>query len=278
MIKMPLKYMIRNKIKDIILSEKKKIKQARINDYEILVPVDEGIGWLIYYLKNYNKKETNFIRRMAKKDWICFDIGANVGYYSLLFASLCKKGETHSFEPLPLCYHLLSASISLNNFDNVRLNNFALSNYSGVSKFTVSKKCESSSFVHTEMSPLENIIQVKTMRLDDYIRENDIARIDFVKLDVEGAEKLVLEGSLETISRKELQPKILLVELYDPNFIHYNTSIDEIVKFLNSYGYEAFIILKQQLVPFTTKHYNNYYNVFFIKKEMKICKNYSDTK
>lgn len=267
MINIPLKYAIRNKIKNIVLSKKKKIKQAHINDYEILVPVDEGIGWLIYYLKSFNKKETNFIRRIAKKDWICFDIGANVGYYSLLFASLCKKGETHSFEPLPLCYHLLSASILLNNFDNMRLNNFALSNHNEVSKFSVSEKRESSSFIHTEMSPLENIIQVEVRRLDDYIRENDIERIDFMKIDVEGAEKLVLEGSLETLSRKELQPKILLIELYDPNFIHYNTSIDEIVTFLNSYGYEAFIIPKEHLIPFTKEQYNIFYNVFFVKEQ-----------
>ena len=50
------------------------------------------------------------------------------------------------------------------------------------------------------MSPLEKIIQVKVGKLDDYIMENDISRIDFVKLDVEGAEKLVFEGSLETLS------------------------------------------------------------------------------
>jgi len=266
MINTPLKYAIRSKIKDFVLSEKKKIKQAHINDYEILVPVDEGIGWLIYYLKNFNKKETKYIRSIAKKDWICFDIGANIGYYSLLFASLHKEIEVHSFEPIPLCYHLLNSSILLNDFSNIRLNNFALSNYNGISEFSISKKCESSSFIHTEMSPLEKRIQVEVRRLDDYIRENDIERIDFMKIDVEGAEKLVLEGSLETLSNKELQPKILLVELYDPNFIHYNTSIDEIVTFLNSYGYEAFIILKEQLVPFTTKHYNDIYNVFFIKK------------
>lgn len=265
MAKIPLKYIVRNKIKDIILSEDKKIKQAYINGYKILVPVDEGIGWLIYYLKNFNKKETDFIRQIAKKDWICFDIGANVGYYTLLFSSLCKDGEIHSFEPLPLCYHLLSASILLNNFNNIRLNKFALSNCNGVSEFSVSKKYESSSFVHTEMSPLENTIQVEIRRLDDYIKENSIERIDFMKIDVEGAEKLVLEGFTETLSKKELQPKILLLELYDPNFVHYNTSIEEIVTFLYSYGYKAFVILNERPVPFTQKHHNSIYNVFFTK-------------
>jgi len=266
MIKVPLKYRIRNKIKDIILSERKKIKQARINGYEILVPVDEGIGWKIYYLKSFEKEETSLIRRIAKKDWICFDIGANVGYYSLLFASLCKNGEIHSFEPLPPCYHLLSANILLNNLNNIRVNNFALSNYSGLAKFSVSQKWETSSFIHTERDPLEEIIQVEVCRLDDYVIDNSIERIDFMKIDVEGAEKLVLEGSLETLSKKELKPKMCLMELYDLNFIHYHTSIDEIVKFLNSYGYNAFIISKKRLIPFTKEHYNIFDNVFFVEK------------
>lgn len=266
MINIPLKYAIRNKIKDIVLSKKKKIKQAHINGYEILVPVDEGIGWKIYYLKNFEKQETSLIRKIAKKDWIYFDIGANVGYYTLLFSTLSKNGRIHSFEPIPLCHHLLSANILLNNLNNIRVNNFALSNYSGVAKFSVSQKWETSSFIHTERDPLEKIIQVEVRRLDDYVIDNSIERIDFMKIDVEGAEKLVLEGSLETLSKKELQPKMCLMELYDLNFIHYHTSIDEIVKFLNSYRYNAFVISKEQLVPFTTKHYNIISNVFFTKK------------
>lgn len=266
MINIPFKYAIRSKIKDIVLSEKKKIKQAHVNGYEILVPVDEGIGWLIYYLKKFNKKETDFIRRIAKKDWICFDIGANIGYYSLLFASLYEEIAVHSFEPLPLCYHLLNSSILLNNFSNIRLNNFALSDHNGISEFSISKKCESSSFIHTGMSPLEKRIQVEVHRLDDYIKENDIKRIDFMKIDVEGSEKLVLEGSIETLSNKELQPNMIFIELYNPNLTCYNTSIDEIIEFLHFYGYKASIISKKHLVPFTKEHYNIFYNVFFVKK------------
>lgn len=265
MVKLPLRYWIQSKIKDIVLSDKKKIKQGSINGYQILVAVDEGVGWLIYYLKDFNKKETNYIRSIAKKDWVCFDIGANVGYFTLLFGSLCKEGQVHAFEPQSLCYHLLLSSIELNNFKNIKVNKYALSNCNGVSEFSVSKKCESSSFIHTHMNPLETTIQVEVRKLDDYIRENGIERIDFMKIDVEGAEKLVLEGMKETLSKKGLQPKILLVELYDPNFIHYNTSVSEILTFFNSYGYKPYVIPKKQLVPFAKEHFNIYYNVFFVK-------------
>ena len=266
MISVPLKSAILNKIKGIVLSEKKKIRQAHINGYDILVPINEGIGWKIYYLKSFEKEETNFIRSVAKDDWVYFDIGANVGYYTLLFSTLSKNGRIHSFEPIPLCHHLLSANILLNNLNNIRINNLALSNYSGVTKFSVSQKWETSSFIHTERDPLGEVIHVEVGRLDDYIKENGIERIDLMKIDVEGAEKLVLEGSLETLSKKELQPKILLVELYGPNFVHYHTSTDEIVKFLDSYGYNAFVISKKRLIPFTKEHYNIFDNVLFAKE------------
>lgn len=266
--KVSLKSMIRSKIVDIILSGKKKIKQAHVNGYEILVPVDEGMGWKIYYLKKFEKQETNFIRRVAKKDWIYFDVGANVGYYTLLFSTLSQNGSVHSFEPIPLCCHLLNANVLLNNLNNIRVNNFAISNYRGDAKFSVSSKWETSSFIHTERNHLEKIIQVEVRKIDDYVSDNNIERIDFVKIDVEGAEKFVLEGSLETLSKKELQPKMFLMELYDLNFIHYHTSVDEIVKFLNSYGYNAFVISKEHPIPFTKEHYNIFNNVFFAKKDI----------
>ena len=265
MIKIPLKYTIRNMIKSIVLSKTKKIKHAHINGHEMLVPVDEGIGWLIYYLKRFDKKETDFISRTAGKNWVCFDIGANIGYYSLLFASLSREIQVHSFEPQPLCYHLLSSSILLNDFSNIRLNNCALGNHKGVSEFSISERCESSSFVHTEMSPLKEKIQVEVRRLDDYVEENGIEKIDLMKIDVEGSEKLVLEASVNTLSNAKLRPEVILIELYSPNFAHYNTSIDEITKLLCSYGYSAFIASKKRLIPFTKEHHNIFCNVFFVK-------------
>jgi FkbM family methyltransferase len=268
MVKIPFKYVVRNKIADILLSEKKKIKQARINGYDMLVPVDEGMGWKIYYLRNYEKEETNLIRRMAGEDWIFFDIGANMGYYTLLFSTLSKKGRVYSFEPIPLCYHLLIANILLNDVSNVEVNNFALNNYNGVAQFSISKKSETSSFIHTGRDPIEKIIQTEVRKLDDYIKENAIERIDFVKIDVEGSEKLVLEGALESLSKKELRPKVIMMELYDLNFVHYQTSVDEIVKFLDSYEYDAFIISKGSVIPFAEEHYNVFFNVFFVKKEI----------
>ena len=267
MSKIALRIMIREKIKDIVLSREKTIKHAHINGYTILVTTDEGLGWSTYYLRRYDLAETNFIKRIVRKNWICFDIGANVGYYSLLFASLTKDGTVHSFEPVPLHCHLLNASICLNNFTNIIVNHCTLGNQAGVSDFAISKRMGDSSFVYIETSPLLKRIKVSVRTLDDYVKENRIGRIDLLKLDVEGAEKLVLEGAVETLSKKELQPSILLVELYDPVCNHYGTSINETVNFLQAYGYEPFIIPKQHLVPFTKEHYNVWDNVFFIKRE-----------
>lgn len=206
MAKIGLRIKVRDKIKDWVLSRAKKIRHARINGYDLLVPVDEGLGWSAYYLKRYDRAETNFLKRLVQKDWISFDIGANVGYYSLLFASLAKGGAVHAFEPVPLHGHLLNASILLNRFTNITVNYCALDRQAGMSDFAVSKRMGDSALVPAETTSSQQVIRVPVCTLDDYVTEKKIGRIDLVKIDVEGAERRVLEGSRGSCQTKSCVP------------------------------------------------------------------------
>ena len=267
MAKMAFRLWLRETVKNGVLRREKTIRHAHINGYSILVTIDEGLGWSIYRLNRFDVAETNFIKRIVQRDWICFDAGANVGYYSLLFSSLAKDGAVHSFDPVPLHHHLLQASIAINRFTNIIVNRCALGKQSGVSDFTISKRMGDSSFVHIETSPILEVVKVPVRTLDEYAKEHGTARINILKIDVEGAEKMVLEGSREILSRKERRPNVLFVELYDAHCSRYDTTIAETIALLKSYEYEPFIVQGAGPIPFTPEHHNVWYNVFFVRRE-----------
>jgi FkbM family methyltransferase len=239
------------------------VKEASINGYRMLVFVNEDVGCKIYCYREFERDESMLIARVIREEAICVDVGAHVGYYTLLFASKASRGEVHSFEPVPRSFYLLSTNVLTNGFYNVTLNCCALGNVDGEMSFTVSKDSAYSSLVDTERKPRERVIRVPVKSLDSYCRERALRRIDFLKVDVEGAEKMVLEGALGCLEDVHLKPKIMMLELYEPMLQKYSTSIEEIVRWLGDFGYSPFICHKRQVIPFERAHYNRFWNVFF---------------
>ena len=84
------------------------------------------------------KKTTmNLILKLLGNSEVFFDIGANTGSYSLVAASLNKKVNVHAFEPVDAAFNMLVSSKNLSNFDNIKPNNIALSNFNGESTFNL---------------------------------------------------------------------------------------------------------------------------------------------
>lgn len=127
------------------------------------------------------------------------DAGANIGLYSLLAASrVGAAGRVHSFEPNSENCRLLLASAAANGFDNISLHPVALGNSTGYAYFTLA--LGSNGGLQDDLN--RNIFDesckiVPVMRLDDF----DLRRIDLLKMDVEGAEALLVEGAPDTLSR-----------------------------------------------------------------------------
>ncbi len=239
------------------------IKQKRINGYSLLVLLNHVVGCRLYCFDSFEREETVLISRLIKDTDICLDIGANIGYYTVLLCSKASKGEVHSFEPIPLNYHLMYTSCLINGFKNVVLNCCAAGSIDGDRLFTISEDNCYSSFIDTNRSPVAENITVSVMKLDTYCQEHDIDRIDFMKVDVEGAEKLVLDGAAQLLHDEKRKPKLVLMELYAPMLEKYSASIDEIVNFLKSLNYFPFIYVRGRIIPFRKQYYNRFYNVFF---------------
>jgi FkbM family methyltransferase len=172
-------------------------------------------------------------------DNVLFDIGANVGAFTLAAAAQLPDGEVHAFEPWSTHLERLSANISLNGFSNIHVNPFALGKETGSAILHIIDP------VNTGMATLypeeTGLIfssikqsQVSCQVLDDYVREKDITRLDMMKIDVEGAELNVLEGGRETLER--FHPK-LLMELNPGHLARAGATADSIFALLSKYGY-----------------------------------------
>jgi FkbM family methyltransferase len=230
-----------------------------INGYQVLVRPKEHMGAALLYLgEQSDHQEFEIIRRFIRPCDICFDIGANIGYYTLMLAKVAK--EIHAFEPVPLSYHLLKSNIMINGVSNVITNQCAVGNINGETSFNIAVDSAYCGFCDTKIVRRAESVRVSVIRLDDYCASHKISHVDFLKVDVEGAESLVLDGAPETLKSR---PRFMMVELADCVQEKYESSVENIVKTLAAYGYKPFIPIGGDLCAFRSKHYNLFSNVFF---------------
>jgi FkbM family methyltransferase len=137
-----------------------------------------------------------------------FDIGANIGCTSILFSN--KASKVYSFEPSPTTFHYLEKNTRAANLDNVNRVNRGLGKSAGSFELTFSKDNRSGGFVSNKISASEGhqVEKITIIRGDDFVRDNAVDRIDFIKIDVEGFERDVIEGLSATLARD--QPAVTL--------------------------------------------------------------------
>lgn len=168
------------------------------------------------------QKQIKAAKELLRADNICFDIGANVGLYSLLFARYCKK--VYSFEPLPRNISYLYRILKLNDIKNVIIIPCAVADKRGIYLFKEGKNHSAGKLNNRGYQP------ISVISLDNFVKHNNNFP-NIIKIDVEGAELLVLKGSKMFIL--EYKPIILLSTHGD------NIKID-CLNFLNKLNYRNF--------------------------------------
>jgi FkbM family methyltransferase len=149
------------------------------------------------------------LQAMAARDWICLDIGANVGPISLALSRLCPDGKVHAFEPTAESFRYLLRNVSINSAANLEPHHLALLDNPG--EVTINYNHESSGAAFISEHLADGIQQTtRATTLDDWAAGAGLRRLDLVKIDVEGSEERVLEGGRATIAA--LRP-VLVVEL-----------------------------------------------------------------
>ena len=163
---------------------------------------------------------------------VVYDIGAHIGYHSLCFAELVKTdGKVYSFEPHPKHIERIKLNLSHNKdlMSIIQLMPFALSNREGTIELfclnNIEKGDSSASFINDASThyPREHYkwfkpIVVEQTTIDELIYQDICIPPDLLKIDVEGAESLVIEGAIKTI---EIHRPLIVVEVHNaPNMFH----------------------------------------------------------
>jgi len=174
------------------------------------------------YLDNFND--------IIKPNGSFIDVGANIGIYSLFAAKSNSKYKVFAFEPVESNFIRFQNNIQLNNLDNIDLYKIALSDKVGSINFELSPVKEESGW--GGISNSENAMTVSTARLDEIVDQD----IEIMKIDVEGAELLVLLGARKLLEKNRI--KTIIFEVNPSRMQKLNFNLSDIVQLLEKYGYK----------------------------------------
>lgn len=188
-----------------------------------IMPTDYTRSSQIYtlYLKNkiYEPETVSYLKSHVQPDDIMLDIGANFGYYSLIFSKLAYRGLVHAFEPNPECYEILFLNTS--SISNIISHQLAVSNKIETRRFYRHRAYGMGGFIPQE--GLDGTFLIETLPLDDF----NFKCVDWVKIDVEGFEQQVVEGLANTIKRN---PNIRLIIEFKPERTEFKSKFWELLK------------------------------------------------
>jgi len=232
--KIPLVHLLYSKISNFKFPNQDRIVSCHGLQILLRNPRKSIIGRSIFSTGLWEPEVTQFISSKVRQGMTVFDIGADIGYYSLLLAKLVgPTGLVFSFEPIPKAKWYLDKNIEMNGLDNVRSFDFALFDEPGVacleapltlSKINLSKKKLSGKDIQVEMKVF-----------DEWKAKGELNRVDLVKLDVEGAELNVLRGMKATLQN---QKPAILVEVHSQELKSFGFSPSDLIEFLSEFGYQ----------------------------------------
>ena len=206
------------------------------------VNVCEQVGADLFYGLGFEQVEAALVQRLVQPGSVIFDVGANIGCYSSLFAQLAgPSGRVHAFEPAPATHAQLAANMERNGCHNVVLNQAAVSDAAGEMDLYLNRESALASLGQTGRGKTVGTASVKVVTLDDYARAQGLAAIDFLKIDVEGYEPKVLAGARELLRRSP--DVVVLCELAAKNFRPLGFSVAETLAFMRGLGFEAWEIV-----------------------------------
>jgi FkbM family methyltransferase len=193
------------------------------------------VDWQLHRSFAYGSWEPEVVRSIqyhVQSGTRVLDIGAQSGFYSLLLSRLVgPEGMVFAFEPLPANFRILEENLSLNSIQNVTVRREAVSDFSGDLSFEFPH--EEASLIAGPLLESDNVgtFQVPAISLDDFVHQTG-QPIQFIKMDVEGAETAVLRGGAQTL--RTYHPS-LVVELHHD---HPQEGLHPAVPFLKELGYQ----------------------------------------
>jgi len=187
---------------------------------------------------DFEEPEYAFVQRFLKEGMIVLDVGANEGYYTLL-ASKCvgPGGRVIGFEPSSRERRRLRMNLWMNRCTNVQVEGLAMGSVEGQMNLHVVESAETgcNSLRPPDIKGKTRAFQVAVATLDQFLRRKEIQRIDFMKMDIEGAELSALQGATRLL--RTLPRPLLLIEVFEIRTRPWGYSSRDIVTLLSEAGY-----------------------------------------
>lgn len=237
------------------------------DDLKIRVSLKDHIESMIYFheMQEGDRGLIRFLKRKLRPGMSFLDVGANIGFYTLIAAKrVGQSGYVYSFEPVHDTYMLLEENIRLNALAVVTTYRIALSGSPGRATVYVPRHANKGmASIHCDMHAAADPEPVIVDTMDRIVQSSGINRADIVKIDVEGSELAVIEGSIDTLQK--FRP-LVACELSRENLSRAGCRSEDIVASMESLGYDRFGLSEQgDLVTHIT--IRDHENLVFVPKD-----------
>lgn len=237
---------------------------SEINGYKLKTNYSMGgIARLIVEQHEYEPLSTKLFSSLCKQGiGDIIDIGANIGYYTMLAAKLVPDDTVYAFEPEAGNFINLCGNRNLNRLTNVKCIPVALSDKVGRAiLYTSDKESGEHNIIGSHGLNESNVEAHETAidTLDNYWYSGTSKPVRGIKIDVEGAEVMVLRGAKRVI---ESYHPFMLVECWEDGLIQAGNSVEELLDLIHSFGYKIKAIdeFDKLILPATTRFIREYYD------------------
>ncbi len=218
----------------ILLKPRNLFLRTKLSDGTVLLGINKpGFGGRgLFLLGEKIEPELSNLNHFLMTGDVFIDVGANSGMYTLKAASLVKdSGLVLGIEPVTEVLFILEKSVRLNKFKNIRLRNICVGEKNSERTFWINHNQPNSSSISVKVGEAEST-SVLTVTLDDLVKWENLERVDYLKIDAEGAESEILEGAKLVIER--FRPIIQFEEIV--NSVHYDFEDYTVFKAENSFN------------------------------------------
>ena len=235
----PVRY-VAEKVYECVRPKGKIQIEAHGNTYALKAS-DRGMTPMLLKQKDYEAEEIQLVKRMIKPGMTVVDIGANIGYFTVIFSKLVgENGRVFAFEPEPENLTYLNENIAANQCKNVEVAPIALADKKGQVDFFVPERTRSTSSMVASNLIYEKgakRISVGTESLDEFLSGKQVSQVDFIKIDVQGAESIVFSGAKQVLSQDHLG---LMMEFWPFGMEKAGADVREYLQMFERYGFSFY--------------------------------------
>lgn len=204
--------------------------------FDLLLDPGDYISVLLERDRIFEVPETDLVTRLVRPGDTCIDAGCQVGYYSCLFAkSVAETGRVFAFDANPQACSSTRRNLALNGAYSAEVIQAALADSNGAVSFHVSTDDQTGLSSLGPISSCKETISVPALRLDAFLANRRLEHIRLLKLDVEGAEEIVLRGLGQCLTDHLVD--YILIECFDERLSLLESSTEKVAAILKSAGY-----------------------------------------